>query len=90
MATKTYTALTPIEDGKARTEEGGRLELSDEHAAPLLAIKAVELYKPARAPRAPAAATPPAAGAQAAAGTEPPEGADAQAGLLDADTPPVE
>lgn len=90
MSTKTYTALTPIEDAKTRTEEGGRLELSDEHAAPLLASKAVELYKPARAPRASAAPAAPAAPAALTPPADPPGGTEAQPGLLDGDTPPAE
>ena len=43
MATKSYTALTPIEHDGQRYEEGAVLALSEEPAAALLAIKAVEL-----------------------------------------------
>ena len=42
MATKSYTALTPIEHDGQRYEEGAVLALSEEHASPLLAVNAVE------------------------------------------------
>lgn len=40
---KLYRALTPIEHDHERTEENKTLRLDDKAAAPLLAVKAIEL-----------------------------------------------
>lgn len=56
MATKTYTALTPIEHDGERVDEGGKLTLSDEQAAPLLALRAVEVRGGRKAADKPAGA----------------------------------
>ena len=65
MSTKRYTALTPIEHDGQRVEEGGKLDLTEEQAAPLLALKAVELARQRAAK--PAAGEPADAGGDAAA-----------------------
>ena len=42
MAIRTYVVLTPVEHDHVRVEEGGSIVLSDEQAAPLLALNAIE------------------------------------------------
>ena len=40
---KAYKVLTPINDGKALYSEGDTMQLSDDQAAQLLEVRAIEL-----------------------------------------------
>lgn len=70
MAAKTYTALTPIEHDGKPFAEGSPIKLTDEQAAPLLDLRAIELRteaEPRKAKPAPEVASDaPAAGDGAA------------------------
>lgn len=47
MATKTYTAKTPIDYNGTRYEEGASIDIEDEHAKPLLDVDAIAPAKQA-------------------------------------------